>query len=345
MRKRFYAGAVVGGFLLLGAAPAQADVVPVPAGGLLGVTQGLGLDPAGGLNLANPLGGSSLMDVRPGQNSADVTGPAPGARSEDGVRTREADEPSGRQPARGSVPADLPVIGGLNGGGSSGGALGGASGGVLGGGASGGASGGALGGGGLGGALSNGGSAGGAAGRPGGSLPTGSLSNLIPANLLGGGLLGGGLTPDGRTGSARAPRESALFGGGVPLLGGLGGLLPANKAPRTLPRPGDDTPTGMPAGGTAVDPYTGAPAATDPAATDPAATDPGAADPAATDPVLVDPPVGQPGDGDPAGDPAADQPIDDPRLHEEPVGDEAGGKKRTFSGGGRPVAGEDEDFR
>lgn len=323
MRKWFYAGAVVGGSLLLGAAPAQADVVPTPAGGLLGVTQGLGLDPAGGLNLANPLGGSSLMDVRPGQNSAHVTGPAPGARAEDGVRTREADEPSGRQPARGSAPADLPVVGGLTGGGSSGGALGGGS------------SGGALGGGGVGGALSHGGSAGGAAGRPGGGLPTGSLSNLIPANLLGGGLLGGGLTPDGRTGSARAPRESALFGGGVPLLGGLGGLLPANEAPRTLPRPGDDTPTGMPAGGTAVDPYTGAPATADAAATDPGAADP----------VLVDPPVGQPGDGDQAGDPAADQPIDDPRLHEEPVDDEAGGKKRTFSDGGRPIAGEDEDFR
>src|SRR5689334_5438820 len=78
MRKWFYAGAVVGGFLLLGAAPAQADVVPAPAGGLLGslgggATQGLGLDPAGGLNLASPLDGSSLMDVKPGQNSADLT--------------------------------------------------------------------------------------------------------------------------------------------------------------------------------------------------------------------------------------------------------------------------------
>jgi len=35
MRKWFYAGAVVGGFLLLGAAPAQADLSPAPAGGLL----------------------------------------------------------------------------------------------------------------------------------------------------------------------------------------------------------------------------------------------------------------------------------------------------------------------
>ncbi|MEU8613550.1 hypothetical protein AB0C29_36760, partial [Actinoplanes sp. NPDC048791] len=93
MRKWFYAGAVVGGFLLLGAAPAQADVVPAPAGGLLGslgggATQGLGLDPAGGLNLASPLDGSSLMDVKPGQNSADLTGPASGLAAQDEARTR-----------------------------------------------------------------------------------------------------------------------------------------------------------------------------------------------------------------------------------------------------------------
>ena len=98
----------------------------------------------------------------------------------------------------------------------------------------------------------------------------------IPAELL-----GGGLTPDGGTAAAATPRESALFDGGVPLLGGLGGLLPANKVPRRLPAAGDDTPIGMPPGGTAVDPAT------------------------------------------------ADQPI---------------GERRTFSDGGRPVAGEDQDF-
>lgn len=305
MRKWFYAGAVAGGFLLLGAAPAQADVVPAPAGGLLGSlgggsggqeprgAQGLGLDPAGGLNLAGPLGGSQLMDLKPGRNSADVTGPVPGLPAGDDARTREADEPTGRGPARGAAPADLPRIGGLTGGGSSGG-----------------------GGGGLTGGGSSGGPGGGRAGRPGGGL-----SNLIPANLLGGGLLGGGLTPDGRTASAEAPRESALFDGGVPLLGGLGGLLPANEVPRTRPGAGDDAPTGMPAGGTAVDP------------------------------ALVDPATPQDGNGKggknkgQAGDPAADQPVDDPRLHEEPIDDEAGGKKRSFSAGGRPVAGEDQDFR
>jgi hypothetical protein len=65
--------------------------------------------------------------------------------------------------------------------------------------------------------------------------------------------------------------------------------------------------------------------------------------------VLVDP-----AQGDAADDQARDgkkkhkskeQPVDDPRLHEEPIDDEAGAKKRTFSAGGRPIAGEDQDFR
>lgn len=307
MRKWFYAGAVAGGFLLLGAAPAHADVVPGPAGGLLGSLDGgqgpgdeprLGLDPAGGLNLASPLGGSPLMDVQPGHNSADVTGPAADLLPKhDDEPAREADEPGGRKPARGSAPADLPLIGGLTGGGSSRGGLGG----------------GGLGGGGL---------AGGGAGRPGGGL-----GNLIPANLLGGGLLGGGLTPDGRMASAAAPRESALFDGGVPLLGGLGGLLPANEVPRTPPAD-DDTPTGMPAGGTPVDPAL--------------------VDPAPADPALVDPADPQAGNGKGKGKNGKSgkgQSVDDPRLHEEPTDDEAGGKKRTFSTGGRPIAGEDQDFK
>jgi hypothetical protein len=253
MRKWFYAGAVVGGFLLLGAAPAQADVIPAPAGGLLssvGDGEGLGLDPAGGLNLESPLGGTSqLMTVKPGQNSADLRGPAPSvsdALPRGDALTRETEQPANRAPARDAVPADLPV-GGLGGGG------------------------------------------GGKAG----------LSGLIPGNLLGGGLLGGGLLPDGRTASAEPPRESALFDGGLPLLGGLGGLLPANEVPDTSPADGDDV-SGMPAGGSDVDPATV--------------------------------------------DPAMDEPVDDPRLHEEPIDDEAGGKKRAFSGGGRPVAGEDRDY-
>ncbi len=322
MRKWFYAGAVVGGLLLLGAAPAQADVVPAPAGGLLGSLggatggQGLGLDPAGGLNWESPLGGPSFVDLEPGRNSADVRGPATGLVRRDADRTREAGEPAARKAA------GLPLIGGLGGGLTGGGLTGGGltSGGLTGGGLTGGAD--------------RGGSGRGLTGGPGqqrGGLPTSSLSNLIPANLLGGGLLGGGLTPDGRSASAEAPRESALFDGGVPLLGGLGGLLPANETPRTLPATGDDAPAGMPAGGTAVDP-----ALVDPAPGDPALTDPAPGDPA-------DAPARDDQNKD---DQVVDQPVEDPRLHEEPVDDEAGGKKkRSFSDGGRPVAGEDEDFR
>ncbi|MFI7542923.1 hypothetical protein [Actinoplanes sp. NPDC049599] len=327
MRKWFYAGAVVGGFLLLGAAPAQADVVPAPAGGLLSPlgggsgNPGLGLDPAGGLNLQNPLGGAPMMDVQPGRNSADLSGPATDALS----------EPAGRRPAAGSAPAELPLLGGLTGGDSSGGGASGANlgGAFYGGGASGAGLGGAFSGGGasgagLGGAFSGGGASGaglGGAGQPGGGLGTLVPADLLGGGLLGNGLLGGGLTPDGRPAAAWAPRESALFEGGVPLLGGLGGLLPANETPRTLPATGDDTPAGMPAGGTPVDP---------------ALIDPALIDPAPADPALIDPA--------PAGT-KADEPVDDPRLHEEPIDDEDGGKRRSFSDSGRPVAGEDQDFR
>jgi hypothetical protein len=81
MRKYLFAGAVAGGLLLLGAAPAHADDPPVPAGTQPGLLGGLlnpagGVDPADGLNLEGPLGGE-LLDVRPGQNTPDLTG-APG---------------------------------------------------------------------------------------------------------------------------------------------------------------------------------------------------------------------------------------------------------------------------
>jgi hypothetical protein len=69
MRKYLYAGAVAGSFLLLSAAPAYADEQPAAGaqqdGGALG---GL-LDPASGVNLNNPLGGTSLLNVNPGDNS------------------------------------------------------------------------------------------------------------------------------------------------------------------------------------------------------------------------------------------------------------------------------------
>jgi hypothetical protein len=288
MRKWFYAGAVVGGFLLLGAAPAQADV-PAPADRLPssmdGVWpagsggQGLGLDPAGGLTLESPLAGSSLANVTPGQNSPDLSSAAASLSSTAaGVQPKAAgptaDLPAGRKPAgrlgQGGLPTGALPTGNLTGptGNLTGRVPGLPGGGLLGG------------------------------GLPGGWLPgagqlgTGQLGGGLP----GAGLFGGGLLPDGRVPSAGSPSESALFDGGLPLLGGLGGLLPANEVPRTLRPTGDDATappvSGMPAGGTAVD-----------------------------------------------------QPARDPRVHEEPAGDETTGKKRSFSDGGRPVAGEDTEFK
>ncbi|MEU7903217.1 hypothetical protein [Actinoplanes sp. NPDC049118] len=289
MRKWFYAGAVVGGVLLLGAAPAQADLVPVQTDGLVNSAdgRGIGLDPAGSLNLESPLGGANqLMNIKPGQNSADLQGL--GSLSDMMPRNtgllQGVAEPDGRAQGAGLVPAGVPVGGLTRGGTSVAGMARGAT------------------------------SAGGAtAGRQAaGGLPTGNLTSLIPSGLLSGGLLGGGLLP-----AAGAPRESALFDGGLPLLGGLGGLLPANEVPdkdkdkdkgKDKDRAGDadDVVTGMPAGGTAVDPAT-------------------------VDPATVDP--------------AIDEPVRDPRVHEEPIDNEAGGDKRSFSGGGRPIAGVDEDFK
>ena len=277
MRKWFYAGAVVGGFLLLGAAPAQADLIPAPADGLLPSAngQGIGLDPAGSLNLESPLGGASrLVSIRPGQNSADLQGAGSSLSDmlpSDGSLLQGPRGSIGQGQNTGLAPAGLPLA-------RSGAAAGGRTGRGLG----------QLG---------------------GGGLPTGSLTGLIPTGLLGGGLLGGGFLS-----SAGAPRESTLFDGGLPLLGGLGGLMPVNETPDT--DPADDDVTGMPAGGTVVDPA--------------------AVDPAPVDPTLVDPaPV----------DPAIDEPVRDPRVHEEPIDDEASGGKRAFSEGGRPIAGEDEDFK
>ncbi|HET6533257.1 MAG TPA: hypothetical protein VFH03_21930 [Actinoplanes sp.] len=184
-----------------------------------------------------------------------------------------------------------------------------------------------------------------AAGAVGGP-PLGSVRNDdfavadVPVGRLlnGGGVPGLGLMPDGSAPLAptgRSTRESGLLGGGVPLLGGLGGLLP--EPARTLPADGPDT-SGMPAGGTTVDPSDiGDPSDTgDPADIgDPAAT--GGPDQPAGDP------PGKPGIGDPAtDDPDPSGPgDDDKRVHEEPTDDEAGG--RSFSTG-RPVAGEDPDY-
>ena len=75
MRKYLYAGAMVGGLLLSGAAPAYADVVPVPigaqqqdGGGLSGL-----LGPDGGLSIDRPFGDGKVLDLDPGTNTPDLT--------------------------------------------------------------------------------------------------------------------------------------------------------------------------------------------------------------------------------------------------------------------------------
>ena len=174
MRKYLYAGAVAGGFLLLGAAPAYADVVPAPQGAQQADVQqpdggGLGglLDPANGVGLDQPLGGSPLIDVNPGDNSV-LPQDGSALPAEDGVPAARTgfgtpgDRPHGQHGNRPLPAADVvgqTLPGGLP-----------------------------LSGGGL--PLANG-----------GGLPSGALSQLPVGHLLGGGLplLGGGLLPDGRT--------------------------------------------------------------------------------------------------------------------------------------------------
>jgi hypothetical protein len=210
MRRYLYAGAVAGGFLLLGAAPAHADVPPAPAGaqqdagalgGLLGSTGGL--NPADGLRVSDPLGGSgSLLDAQPGDNSADVPGATDNLLpAQDGVpaaRTGlgQAAGRTGKRPARPAGTEDLPSAGG---------------------------------------------------GLPTGALGDLPISNLPISNLPVSNLLGG-LLPNGQSaGLSRADQESGLLGNDLPLIGGLlpgGGNVAAPAVPATsgLPAGGTDVP-------------------------------------------------------------------------------------------------------
>ena len=249
MRKLLFAGAVAGGFLLLGGAPAYADGLPAPAGaqgsslGDLLSSTGNGLDPAGGLNLQSPLSGN-LVDVPPGGNPPNVA-PSdlfPGGDADTPIK------PTARKPhAEGGLPAadrrgaalphsgsGWPTSGGLP----------------------------------LGGGLPTG------SRLNGGGLPTGAAGSLLSGGLPGGGLLGGlpvgGLTPNGRMPAGQS--ESALLGSGLPLLDNVAGMLP-DPATAQLPAATDPTDlSGMPAGGTPVIPA-------DPAAAGPVAgTDTSASD-------------------------------------------------------------------
>jgi hypothetical protein len=230
MRKYLFAGAVAGGLLLLGATPADAEVVPAPAG------QQQDGNGVGGLldGINNSLSDSNVLDVTPGDNSADLLNPAGSVLPEKGAMPAARTglgKPTDRMPAGAAgsgLPATdrlgrgLPGVGGglsslpladlLSGGG-----------GLL--------SGLPAGGGGL--PLAGGGLPTGGSGLPtGSSLPTGSGLQI----------------PGGRAATAGGP-ESSVLGDEMSLLGGLGGLdglLPYSSA-RTLPAA-----SGMPAGGTAV---------------------------------------------------------------------------------------------
>jgi hypothetical protein len=315
MRKYLYAGAIAGGLLLLGAAPAYADTnVPDPAGGQS--TGGL-LGPDGHLKLDNPLGHAKVLDVKPGRNTPDVAGAAgsvlpqsaggqlPAARTGLG-QAGDAAPLSAAQPATGAVRSVLPgtadtegLPGGLGGGLSGLPVVGG----LLGGGLP------VVGGGGL---------PVGGGGLPvvgGGGLPVG-----------GGGLpVGGGGLPIGGGGA----QESGLAPADLPLLGGgLGGLLP-------FAMPQSSAFDGLPAGGTPVSDQS---AVSDhPAQTLPAAQ---TAPAAQTLPAGQTAPAAKPAKKPKASPDAAT--ASDARVHEEPVDTEGGG--RQFSSG-RPVAGTDPDFK
>ena len=287
MRNYLYAGAVAGCFLLLGAAPAQADVLPAPQGAQQDTQQpdggGLGLlDPANGLNVGQPLGGSPLIDVNPGDNSVlpqdgsvlPARDGAPAARTGFGTPGDHGTTHAQRAlPAADVVgqalPGGLPVAGG---------------------------------------------------GLPlsGGGLPTGPLSQLPIGQVLGGRLpLIGGLLPNGQSPFAgmTQSQEAGLLDGGLPLLGGLGGLLPSSNV-RSLPAL-----SGLPGGGTAINEQ-------------PAQARPARIKPAKSEPTRPRPAVA------PATDPAT---TSDTRLHEEPTDPVGRAGTRTFSTG-RPVAGVDPEF-
>jgi hypothetical protein len=197
------------------------------------------------------------------------------------------------------------------------------------------------------------------------NMPQTSVANMSVFRGLFGGLLPDGDTPD--VVEQPTQQQSEAFDGGMPLLGGLGGVLPVNGLPRTgdapdtggLPNAADlQAISGLPAGGMAIvpaatstTPPTAGPAGQQPAAQQPAtAQDPATGQqPAGQQPAAVDAPkAGQP---KPAHQqkpkPAAT--VDDPRLHEEPLDSDGtttpAAPRREFSPDGRPVAGVDQQYK
>jgi hypothetical protein len=308
VRKLWFAGAVVaGGFVLFGATPAQADLLPGTGtaeqqtderlADLLGRSNGVNVEnPLRYSTLGNtPIGSQPVMQFQAGQNSPDLNAVLPG---------ESADAKRPRPPA-----ADV-----------------------------------------VGGALQ----------RHTGAGPVRRLDwPHLPLQQFFGLPLFGGMLPDGGWPSAlQQPtmRQAEAFDGGMPLLGGLGGLLPVNELPRTAPSGGKPDTSGLPAGGVTVVPAAGNPAAGPAAATAPAR--PGGQAPAAgqlpagqtAGPAAGPAPAGQTTAGQPAKPAKQPKPAatpDDPRLHEEPLDEPVDGEAghRTFSPDGRPVAGIDQQYK
>ncbi|GIM93525.1 hypothetical protein [Paractinoplanes toevensis] len=301
MRKFWYAGAVVAGgiFLFGAAAPAQADLLPGTGTAEQQADEQLAnlLGRSNGATVENPLRHSTLGNTPLGAPPLlDVAGGNNGTDLKPALTGESADDPRPNLPAADVVSGALSRP--------------------------------------IGDANSrnvNVPQLNGMGGMSVGDMPMRSVFSGIP--------LFSGLLPDGGTPSAvrpTTPRQAEAFRGGVPLLGGLGGLLPVNGLPTADPVGEAPDTSGLPAGGLAVIPA----AATGQAPAEPAADD--TPKPAASDPAKPAPATSSP--AEPAADetptPAATP--DDPRLHEEPIDGEA---RRDFSPDGRPVAGIDEQYK
>jgi len=320
VRKLWYAGAALtGGIILFAASPAQADLLPGVDAAAQQADERLAdlLGQSNGVNVDNPLGNSTLKDTPAGRNPVAQFKAGQNSPDLDPLLPGRSGEPNGGQ-RRGLVP-----------GGESARDL-----------------------------QDDEEPAADVVRSPTSALPLQDFPvQRLPIFGSEGLPLLSGLLPSGQVrdfNERPTMRQAEMFDGGVPLLGGLGGLLPANgsprtpsddDAPRTLPATDEPDLSGMPAGGVAI-----MPAATTPAADAPAtSTSPAPAQP--TQPTQPARPA-QPQKPNKQQKQAKPQPTptatpDDPRLYEEPVetDDTEEPERRPFSSDGRPVAGVDQQYR
>lgn len=317
MRKLWYAGAALtGGIILFAASPAQADLLPGVDAAAQQADERLAdlLGQSNGVNVDNPLGNSTLKDTPAGRSPVTQFKAGQNSPDLDPLLPGRSGEPNGGQ-RRGLVP-----------GGESARDL-----------------------------QDDEEPAADVVRSPTSALPLQDFPvQRLPIFGSEGLPLLSGLLPSGQVrdfNERPTMRQAEMFDGGVPLLGGLGGLLPANGSPRTpsdddTPRtlPATDEPdlSGMPAGGVAI-----MPAATTPAADAPAtSTSPAPAQPTQpARPAQPQKPNKQQKQAKPQPTPTATP--DDPRLYEEPVetDDTEEPERRPFSSDGRPVAGVDQQYR